>query len=87
MELRFTTSWSNRFYEDEITFYLNKLKDFNPLKKGTRDGDYIIYINIDTIEQLVKLTKVLGNHIVFGDVEYKNEGTHICIENYNDYRE
>jgi len=87
MKLRFITSWNYDFNMDDTLSYLDRLKDFNPSKMGTGDGYYTIYINIDTVEQLVKLTDVLGNHIVFGDTEGDAEGSHICIENYNDYRE
>jgi len=87
MEFRFTTTCYSYFYEDKLTHYLNKLKDFSPSKKEVRDEEYAIYIKIETIEQLVNLFYTLGHHIVFGDVEDKDKGAHVTIEDYDDYRE
>ena len=68
MELRFIETWDYTFTESKVSFIMKKLDAFNPTKKEVNKGEYAVYINIDTIEQLVKLTNVLGHHIVFVSV-------------------
>ena len=67
--------WNNITYEQE-----KKLKDYNIERK-----DDNLYIQINTLEELLNVAKLLNEYLIIGFNEYRNN--EVCLEIYDSYRE
>lgn len=88
MKVRIEDTWHYKFYKNTDSYHsiISEIKKAQlPITEvEVKENVVIVYVEIQTLDDLNRLVEAFGCHIVYGDTDDDNI---IIIEKYDGYRE